>query len=110
MRTLARQSAAEVSNAALGGNRIQPDIVRLRIHRCGALALEGETHQARSAPVMAVAPEDERAIVEPAAHAEAPARAVDAHELHDDQVEPARGDGAAARGEVRNRDAEHAAA
>jgi len=101
---------AEVSDTALGGDRVQPDIVRLRIHRFGALALEGETDQVGSAPVMPVAPEGERAIVEPAAHAEAPAPAIDTHERHDDEAEPTRGDGAAARGGMWNRDAEHAAA
>jgi hypothetical protein len=101
---------AEVPHAALGGDRVQPDIVRLRVHRFDALALEGETDQVRSAPVMPVAPEGECAIVEPAAHSEAQPPPVDTHEGHHDEIEPTRGDGSAARGAVWDRDAEHAAA
>jgi len=101
---------AEVPNAALRCDRIQVDIVRLRVHESGALTLEGKTDQTRSAPAMPGTPEGECPIIEPAAHAEATALAVDAHERRDDQIEPARGDGVAARGAVRNADPEHAAA
>ena len=97
---------AEVPNAALGCDRIQADIVRLRIDRGGALTLEGKTDQARAAPAMPGAPEGERPIVEAAAHSEAPALAVDADQRRHDQIEPTRGHGVAARGAVRNRDAE----
>src|SRR6202044_1533790 len=93
-----------------GCDRIQADIVRLRVHESGALTLEGKADQARPAPAMPRAAEGERPIVKPAAHAEAPALAVDADERRHDEIEPTRGDGAAARGAVRHRDAEHAAA
>ena len=101
---------AEVPNAALGCERIQADIVRLRKDRVGALTLEGRVRPgAGRASNAAVTPEGERAIVEAAAHSEAAALAVDADQRHHDQIEPARGDGVAARGAVRNRDAEHPA-
>jgi len=78
---------AEVPNAALGCDRIQADIVRLRIDRSGALTLEGETDQARAAPAMPGAPEGERPIVEAAAHSEAPALAIDADKRRHDQMD-----------------------
>src|SRR5579862_4389509 len=106
LKSVSWKSAAEVLNAAFGGDRIQADVVRLRVYRDGALTLEGETDQARPAPAMPGAPEGQHPIVEAAAHAEAPALAVDADERRHDQIEPARGDAAAARGAVRDRNAE----
>ena len=105
-----RRPSEKFSKSRLRRQRIQAHVPWVCANtRVGALAVEGEADQPRTAPVPPVTPEGERTIVEAAAHPQAPAPRVDAHQRHDDEIEPARADGAAVRGAVRDRDAEHAA-
>ena len=93
-----------------GRKRVQTHVESFREYRVGALTVEGEPDQPGAVPLPAVAPKSEGAIVEPPAHAEPPAGAVDADQGNDDEIEPTRRHGVAMSGISRNRDAERTAA
>jgi len=79
-----------MSDTGFGRQRIQTHVPGVGESGIDPLAIEGESHQARTLPLMPRPSKGERAIIESAAHTQSPALAVDSHQGYDDEIEPTR--------------------